>query len=614
LVVCFIFYYLGILWYDNIKIYKEMMTMELNWSLKELYSSFECKEFKDDVAKLDELIENFITSTNNTIISTDSPDKLLENFISMNIELKTLSRKLGSMVHLTLSVDTKNSTALKYDDILSSKISNLAESEAKITKWIGSLENLNTIIDSSDLLKEHRFFINEKSENSRYTLNDKEEAVIAKMKNTGSDAWCKLKNVLTSSLMVDIALDGEDKQLPLSMIRNMAYETDSNIRKKAYEAEIKSYEKIHDGMAAAINGIKGEVITICNMRGFSSPLDQTLFNSRMDKKILDAMLDAMKESMPMFRKYLRRKGELLGHKNGLPFYDLFAPIGNVDMTYTYEDGCKCVVDNFRTFSDDLADFAKNAMEKSWIDVLPKEGKVGGAFCSRLPHVGESRVLLNYGNTFSDVITLAHELGHGYHGYCLNNETLLNANYPMPIAETASTFCETIVKKTAIKNATKEEAFSILESEISDCTQVIVDIYSRFLFESELFKRRKESALSVEELNDIMVNAQKEAYGDGLDSDYLHPYMWACKTHYYYANTNFYNFPYAFGQLFAKGLYAEYLKRGNAFPEEYKNLLSVTGKNTLSDVAKIMDIDITSIDFWRSSLRIIEEDINLFLTL
>lgn len=586
--------------------------MELNWSLKELYSSFECNEFKEDLDKLDELIEYFITTTNNIIDSTDSPDKLLENFISMNIELKTLARKLGSMVHLTLSVDTKNSTALKYDDILSSKISNLAESEAKITKWIGNLKDLDKIIQGSRLLSEHNFFLKEKAKNAKYMLSDKEEAIIAKMKNTGSDAWCKLKNVLTSGLMVDIELYGENKQLPLSMIRNMAYDADSTIRRKAYDAEIKAYEKIHDGMAAAINGIKGEVITLCDMRGFPSPLDKTLFNSRMDRKILDSMLDAIKEYLPIFRKYLKRKGELLGHKNGLPFYDLFAPMGNADMTYTYEDGCKCVIDNFRTFSDDLADFAKNAMEKSWIDVLPKEGKVGGAFCSRLPHVGESRVLLNYGNAFSDVVTLSHELGHGYHGYCLNNESILNAHYPMPIAETASNFCETIVKKAAIKTATKDEAFSILETEISDCTQVIVDIYSRFLFESELFKIRKERSLSVKDLNEIMINAQKEAYGDGLDSNFLHPYMWACKTHYYYAENNFYNFPYAFGQLFAKGLYAEYLKRGDSFPEQYKTLLSATGKNSLSDIAKIMNIDISAKDFWITSLKMIEEDINLFL--
>ncbi|MEG1256169.1 M3 family oligoendopeptidase [Clostridium sp.] len=588
--------------------------MKLNWSLKELYTSFECEEFKNDIKSLDKLIETIINSTNTTVVSTDCPTKLLENFITMNKDLNNLYEKLGSMIGLTLSVDTKNSTALKYDDILSTKISSLAESDAKITKWIGSLNDLDKIIESSHLLNEHKFFIKEKANNAKYMLSDKEESVIAKMKNTGSNAWCKLKDVLTSGLMIDIESDGEQKQLPLSMIRNMAYEADAAIRKNAYEAELKGYGKIHDGIAAALNGIKGEVITVSDMRGFPSPLEETLFHSRMDKQTLDAMLDAMKESMPTFRKYLRKKGELLGHKNGLPFYDMFAPMGNVDMTYSYENGCKCVIDNFRTFSDDLADFAKTAIENAWIDVLPKEGKVGGAFCSGLHHIGESRVLLNYGNTFSDVVTLAHELGHGYHGHCLNDESILNADYPMPIAETASTFCETIVKKAAVKTATKEQAFAILESEICDSTQVIVDIYSRYLFESELFRRREESALSVDELNEIMINSQKEAYGDGLDPEYLHPYMWACKTHYYYADANFYNFPYAFGLLFAKGLYSEYLKRGSSFTEDYKNLLSVTGKNTLSDVAKIMNIDITSVDFWRSSLKMIEEDIEIFLSL
>jgi oligoendopeptidase F len=223
-------------------------------------------------------------------------------------------------------------------------------------------------------------------------------------------------------------------------------------------------------------------------------------------------------------------------------------------------------------------------------------------------------MLNYGDTFSDVVTLSHELGHGYHGDCLNNESFLNSDYPMPIAETASTFCETIVKKAAIKTATKAEAFAILESEISDCAQVIVDIYSRFLFESEVFERRKESSLSAAELKDIMIRAQKEAYGDGLDEAYLHPYMWACKPHYYYATHNFYNFPYAFGLLFAKGLYAEYLNRGDEFVKAYDKLLAITGKNKIADVTKLMNIDIHSVDFWRSSLKTIEEDIEKFIEL
>lgn len=591
-----------------------MIFLELNWSLKELYPSFQSDEFKNDFETLDKIIDEFIhLGKETTGIAVDTRD-VLERYIYINTELSKTSRMLGAMTHLTLSTDTKNSTALRYQDILSSKLSNLAESEAQLTKWMGRIENLDVIIESSPLLKEHEFIIKEEAEKAKYILSDKEEAIIAKMKTTGSNAWEKLKNILTSSLMVDIEIDNVQQQLPLSVVRNLAYEADPITRKAAYEAELASYKKIDDGMAAALNGIKGEVITTSKLRGFESPLDETLANSRMDKATLDAMLQAMEEYMPVFRNYLRKKSELLGHKNGLPFYDLFAPMGDIDMTYSYEDGCKCVIDNFRTFSDDLADFAKEAIEKSWIDVKPKQGKVGGAFCSGIHPIGECRVLLNYGDTFSDVVTLAHELGHGYHGHCLNNESILNSGYPMPIAETASTFCETIVKKAAIKTATPEEKFAILEGEICDCTQVIVDIYSRYLFESELFRRREEATLSVEEINEIMLDAQRKAYGDGLDQNYLHPYMWACKTHYYYAGRNFYNFPYAFGQLFSKGLYAEYLNRGQSFADDYRKLLSVTGKNNLKDIAMIMNIDITDINFWRSSLEIIKGDIDEFLSL
>jgi oligoendopeptidase F len=211
-------------------------------------------------------------------------------------------------------------------------------------------------------------------------------------------------------------------------------------------------------------------------------------------------------------------------------------------------------------------------------------------------------------------TLAHELGHGYHGHCLKDTSLLNSRYPMPLAETASIFAETIIINGALKNATEEEAFSILETSISDAGQVIVDIYSRFLFESEVFKRRNDSSLSVNELKEIMKNAQKEAYGNGLDHTILHDSMWINKPHYYSADRHFYNFPYAFGLLFAKGLYSEYLNRGEAFVNEYDNLLEATGKNNIVDVGKVMNIDVTCVDFWRSSLDLIKKDIEKFVKL
>lgn len=588
--------------------------MNLNWSLKELYTSFNSEEFLEDMECLTEVIDEINKWTEIIVKDTDCAKVKLEGYVERFSVLADLITKIGSFIELSISVNTKDDEALKYSDILEKKLTKIVEAETKLNKWISSIENIDEVIKDSILLKDHEFILKEVVEKSKYLLTDREEAIIANMQNTGSNAWGKLKDNLISTHKVEINEDGKIKEYPLTVVLNMAYDKDEKVRKRAYEAEIASYTKIEEGVAAALNGIKGEVLTICEFRGYKSPLEQTLINSRMDEESLNVMLEAMKESMPKFREYLKRKAEILGHKNGLPFYDMYAPIVESDMEFDYEKGKKFVVDKFRTFSDNLANFAQKAMNNNWIDVMPKEGKVGGAFCAGIHYLGESRILLNYGNSFSDVVTMAHELGHGFHGECLKDESVLNTEYPMPIAETASTFCETIVKKAAIKEADKITALTILESEISDCNQVIVDIYSRFLFEKSLFEARKESALTVDQIKKLMLDAQREAYGDGLDPEYLHPYMWTWKPHYYYANSNFYNFPYAFGLLFAKGLYAEYLKKGSEFSSEYENLLSITGKHNIADITKEVGIDIHNKEFWKSSLRTIEEDIDKFMEL
>lgn len=587
--------------------------MSLEWSLKEIYPSFTSKEFKNDLKKVDVIVKS-LNDLSEEVYSNNNYKENLEKVINLLEKSNLLIGKIYSYCSLTISTDSKNLEARKFQDIITVKISSLTLPLTKIYKWIGQIENIEEVINSSDLLLQHKFVIEEILEKNKYTLSDKEELIIAKMKNTGSDAWSNYKDLLISNHKVEIEIDGKEESLPLTVVLNMAYDSDSETRKKAYEAEIKSYKKIEDGVAAALNGIKGEVITTAELKGYKSPLDMTLKESRLDEDILNSMLDAIKESLPSFRKYLKRKAELLGHKNGLPFYDLYAPVIDKEMKYDFEAGKEFVEKNFRKFSDNLANFAIKAFDNNWIDVKPKEGKVGGAFCAGIKDIKESRIMLNYGDNFTDVVTMAHELGHGFHSACLNNETALNSEYPMTLAETASNFCEIIVKKEGIKAGTKEEAFAILEAEISDCAQVIVDIYSRYLFESSIFENREESSVSVDTIKELMLKAQREAYGDGLDNNYLHPYMWTWKPHYYSADANFYNFPYAFGNLFAKGLYAEYLNRGDSFCEDYEKLLAVTGKMKVADVTKIMNIDVKDINFWRNSLNVIVEDIEDFIKL
>lgn len=588
--------------------------MNQRWSLDELYKSFESKEFNRDYEKCVKGIEEIGKWAESNLKDSQDAARKMKEYVKALNEVNELYTHLHSYALLTLSVEAKNEKAQKVCDNLEERETELTKPEVSFKKWLGSISNIDEIIEGDSYLKEFEYFFRENIEKSKYLLSNEEEVIISKMKTTGSTAWEKLRDTLESTLLVDITIDGEEKKLPLPIVRNMAYSKDAKVRKTAYEAELKSYLKVDESVAACLNGIKGEVITACKMKGYKSPLERTVLDARMDMGTLDAMLTAMRESLPDFHRYFRKKAELMGYRRGLPFYEMFAPMGDVDIQFTYKETRDYIVANFRTFSDALADYAANAFDKRWIDAEPREGKRGGAFCDNLHAIGESRILSNFDGSFNSMTTLAHELGHGYHGACLNQEEYLNSDYPMPIAETASIFCETIVKNAALKTANEEETFCILENDIADSAQVIVDIMSRFIFESEVFRRREAGSLSVNELKEIMLNAQKEAYGNGLDEDFLHAYMWICKSHYYNADYNFYNFPYAFGLLFSKGLYAEYLKRGKEFVAEYDKMLSVTGKMSIADVAKVMNIDIRKVDFWRSSLDIIRKDIENFIKL
>ncbi len=582
--------------------------MSYNWNLDKLYTSFDSQALEQDLKRITELLDTANAFTNTSFSSTDNAVSKLEKYIDYNNQIGDLWTILDAYGNLNYSVNTNDEKALKLIERVEAIMPNMTLLEVALQKFVSKIDNLDDLIQASPILQEHAFMLKENKAKSQYLLSEQEEKLLAEMKNTGSNAWNKLQDATASSLLVD--MDGEQKTL--TVVRNLAHDKDPEVRKKAYEAELKAYEKIDKVSASCLNAIKGEVITVAKKRGYASPLEMTLVHSRMDKETLDAMITAVKEYLPFFRKYLKKKAELLGHKNGLPFHDLFAPIGTVDMTFTYEETKDFIETNFNTFSKKLGSYAKRAFDENWIDVKPKEGKVGGAFCCNIHGIKESRILTNFSGTFSSVTTVAHELGHGYHGDVLSDATYTNSDYPMPLAETASIFCEIITKTAALNKATKEEALVILDTSITESTQVVVDIYSRYLFETELFKRREQASLSVNDLKTIMIEAQKEAYGDGLDPEYLHPYMWACKPHYYYADYNFYNFPYTFGELFAKGLYAKFKEVGSDFVSKYDALLMETGRNSIHNVLKTLDIDSHSSDFWRSSLETTKEQIEQFL--
>lgn len=575
--------------------------MSTEWSLKEIYPSFESEEFKRDFERFSNFREVF-----NGLTLEDNLESIKAAIAALE-EFSVLSSRLGNYINLTLTANTTDETANKYRTLFGNAYAALNSAYTKVYKFIGSVE---TDITSDENLKDYEFYFAEAKQQYKHLLSDELEDVIAKFSISGGDGWEQLFEAMTSGV------EGEFKgeKVTLSEIRNMAYDADAAVRKEAYETELKMYDTIKEPIAFALNNIKQQVLTETSLRGFESPLAQTLEASRMSRQTLDALLEAIREYLPQFRAYLKHKAALLGHENGLPFYDLFAPIGESSRRFTIEESKEFLLENFKGFSEDLAQMTKEAYENNYIDFLPRKGKVGGAFCSNLPFIKQSRILTNFSGSLSDVVTIAHELGHAYHGLHIENHRVLNQEYSMPVAETASTFNENIVMNTVISQASDAEKVALLESQLQDTTQIIVDIYSRYLFESAVFENREKSFMFSKDLEQLMLDAQKEAYGDGLDPDAMHPYMWACKPHYYSSGLSFYNFPYAFGGLFSKGLYAIYQEQPEGFVEKYQELLRATTVTSAEDTAKVLGVDVEDSAFWKKALAQVADNIEQFITL
>ena len=571
------------------------------WTLEDLYPSFESQEFKQDVEAYKVLKGKFESlPLEDSIEGITQVVKLLE-------ESTVLTGRLYNYIHLTLATDTTHETATQVEVQLAGVSADLQATYAKVSKFLGTIQ---TDITTDPFLAEYRYYFEEAKKDATHLLSDELEEVLAKMSISGGKAWSQLFDFMWSSAQGEY----KGEVVTLSEIRGKAYDSDAEVRKSAYEAELKMYDAIKEPIAFSLNHIKKEVLTTSQLRGFESPLAHTLEASRMSRETLDALLEAIREYLPNFRKYLRHKAALLGHENGLPFYDLFAPVGNSSRTFTVEESKDYLIENFKTFSADLAEMTEEFFDKHYIDFYPRKGKVGGAFCANLPMIKQSRVLTNFTGSLSDVVTLAHELGHAYHGLHIENHRPLNQDYSMPVAETASTFNENIIMNTAIKEASDEEKIALIESQLQDTTQIIVDIYSRYLFESAVFENREQSFMFSKDLEEMMLSAQKEAYGDGLDQDYLHPYMWACKPHYYSTGLSFYNFPYAFGGLFSKGLYAIYQEQPEGFVEKYQELLRATTVSSVEDTAKVLGVDVSTPEFWKKALAEVAESIEAFIAL
>jgi pepF/M3 family oligoendopeptidase len=585
------------------------MTMELpRWSVSDLHESFDSRSFSDamertgaEITRLEALYDELgIRAVPQRPVTPADGDAANRVIAAVNT-----FREHAEVTEAYISATTStNSFDQRADGLLAEFMMHSVRERpltARLADWVASL-GVDELATVSTAVDEHRGPLAKLAARAEHQMSEPEEQLFAQLVPSGSQAWQHLHQVVTSQLEATVALpDGSTPRLPMAAVRGFASNADAGERRAAYEAELAAWPAVAATCASALNAVKGETNVVNRRRGWSSPLEASLFSNSVSRRTFDAMQQAVTAALPDFRLWMRRKSSLLGNQGALPWWDLFAPLPFAPPSISWDEGVGIVRTAFASYGGPLAGLVDRAIDEQWIDAGPRSGKGGGAFC--MPFVGDrSLVFLNWSGSVDSAQTTAHELGHAYHNTQLAPRTMIQRAVPMALAETASIFCETLVVEEGLQRLQGRDRLCMLDTDLINSLQVVVDIRSRFLFETELFARRQRRTLGVDELNEIMRAAQLDAYGDGLLQATAHPFMWAVKPHYY--SSTFYNWPYTYGLLFGLGLYAQYQADPDRFTAHYDDALSRAGMNTAEELGAVFGFDVTDGAFWTASLDVI----------
>ncbi len=606
------------------------------WNLDSIYSSLQSKEYSAALEEFKAQIENteglLKTADRFTRESNENFDfaAWLAAYLKNYNELIANERTLAAYAYIIYSTDTTSTQYLNNLSYIEKLGIQTRQQYLKFsTLLLSHSSSLNEFFTRFPEFAEYKYLLEETIEETKHQMTAAEENLASDMTRTGGSAWGQLQEQIISNLH-------DQSGKTFNELRNDAFSSDANLRKNSWQTEKLLLEQNQIALAASLNNLKGETVTLNKRRHWQKALDRSIASSRIKKATLDALISSIEDSLPIWREYFKAKALLLrktkttasktagspGHE-GIAFYDLFAPLefpqeknsGNdsaslLSKKWSFDQARDYVLKEYKSFSQDMYAFAKNAFDSGWIDAEIRSGKVGGAYDEDFPKNHQSRILTNFTGTFSDIITLAHELGHAYHFSCMKGKPALFFDYPMTLAETASTFAETIVKQDMIQQAEGSDKIKIIDLDLQDTSQVLVDILCRFYFEQSVFEEREKGELNANDFCRLMLNAQEKTYGSGLNEE-RHEYMWAVKSHYYSTGFDFYNYPYAFGQLFAAGLFARSKKEGPSFAKNYASLLADTGSMSCEDLCKKAGFDISTKEFWQTSIQMYAKEIEEF---
>ena len=606
------------------------------WNLDSIYSSLQSKEYSAALEEFKAQIENteglLKTADRFTRESNENFDfaAWLAAYLKNYNELIANERTLAAYAYIIYSTDTTSTQYLNNLSYIEKLGIQTRQQYLKFsTLLLSHSSSLNEFFTRFPEFAEYKYLLEETIEETKHQMTAAEENLASDMTRTGGSAWGQLQEQIISNLH-------DQNGKTFNELRNDAFSSDANLRKNSWQTEKLLLEQNQIALAASLNNLKGETVTLNKRRHWENALDRSRASSRIQKATLDALISSIEDSLPIWREYFKAKALLLRKtkatasktagspgQEGIAFYDLFAPLefpqeknsGNdsaslLSKKWSFDQARDYVLKEYKSFSQDMYAFAKNAFDSGWIDAEIRSGKVGGAYDEDFPKNHQSRILTNFTGTFSDIITLAHELGHAYHFSCMKGKPALFFDYPMTLAETASTFAETIVKQDMIQQAEGSDKIKIIDLDLQDTSQVLVDILCRFYFEQSVFEEREKGELNANDFCRLMLAAQEKTYGCGLNEE-RHEYMWAVKSHYYSTDFDFYNYPYAFGQLFAAGLYARSKKEGPAFAKTYASLLADTGSMSCEDLCKKAGFDITTKEFWKTSIQMYAKEVEEF---